>query len=80
MFAGTVRNVEKKKQVLTTLKKNEVDTKNLEFSILDLQMIKAGAKPPEIAHTSYVASPFRITNPKDDAEMIVPAVEAQIEL
>ena len=23
----------------------------------------------------HVASPFRITNPKDDAEMIVPAVE-----
>ena len=33
---GTVKNVEKKKQVLTTLKKMKLIQKNLEFSILDL--------------------------------------------
>ena len=73
---GTVRNLEKKKQVLNTLKKNEVDTKNLEFSTLDLTNDKGWSKAIEdCTYIMHVASPFRITNPKDDAEMIVPAVE-----
>ena len=73
---GTVRNLAKKKQVLDTLEQNEVNTKNLEFSVLDLTTDKGWSKAIEdCTYVMHVASPFRIKNPKDDAEMIVPAVE-----
>jgi dihydroflavonol-4-reductase len=73
---GTVRNSEKKKQVLDTLGQKKVNTKNLEFAVLDLTSEKGWGKAIEdCTYIMHVASPFSITNPKNDADMIVPAVE-----
>ena len=53
-----------------------MNTKNLEFAVLDLTSDKGWGKAIEdCTYIMHVASPYSITNPKNDADMIVPAVE-----
>jgi len=73
---GTVRSKVKEKTVLDTLTQSNVDTKNLEFAVADLTSAEGWGKAIENCDfIMHVASPFSVTNPKHDAEMIVPAVE-----
>lgn len=73
---GTVRNLAKKQQVLETLEQNRVNTENLEFSVLDLTSDKGWGKAiKDCTYIMHVASPYSVTNPKNDADMMVPAVE-----
>ena len=73
---GTVRSKAKEKIVRDTLTQSEVGIKNLEFAVVDLTSDKGWSKAIENCdYVMHVASPFSVTNPKNDAEMIVPALE-----
>ena len=73
---GTVRSKEKKKHALDTFSQSKVNTKNLEFAVVDLSSDKGWSKAiKDCDYVMHVASPFRITNPKNDADMMVPALE-----
>ncbi len=72
---GTVRNSSKQQEVINTFKKNKINFKNLRFEILDLTSNNGWVKAIEgCDFVMHVASPFRIANPKNEDEMILPAV------
>ena len=73
---GTVRNYSKKKEVINTFKKNDINIKNLTFEILELTSDNGWDKAINgCEFVMHVASPFRIANPRNEDEMISPAVE-----
>ena len=73
---GTVRNLAKKEEVINTFKKNDINIKNLSFEILELTSDNGWDKAMKCCEfVMHVASPFRIANPKNEDEMILPAVE-----
>ena len=73
---GTVRNSLKQQEVIDTMKSNDISTKNLQFFELDLTSDNGWDKAMKgCDFVMHVASPFRIANPKDENEMILPAVE-----
>ena len=73
---GTVRSKLKAKIALDTLAQNKVNTKNLEFAVVDLTSDNGWSEAIEDCDfVMHVASPFSVTNPKNDAEMLVPAVK-----
>ena len=73
---GTVRNSSKQNEVINTFKKNKINIKNLKFEILDLTSDNGWDNAIEgCDFVMHVASPFRIAIPKNEDEMILPAVE-----
>ena len=73
---GTVRNSSKQNEVINTFKKNKINIKNLKFKILDLTSDNGWDNAIEgCDFVMHVASPFRIAIPKNEDEMILPAVE-----
>ena len=73
---GTVRNSSKKEEVINTFKKNDINIKNLTFEILELTSDNGWDKAINgCEFVMHVASPFRIANPRNEDEMILPAVE-----
>ena len=73
---GTIRNSFKQHEVINTLKKNKINIKKLSFEILDLTYDDGWDKATKgCDFVMHVASPFRIANPKNEDEMILPAVE-----
>jgi dihydroflavonol-4-reductase len=76
---GSVRNLSKEQEVRKGIAK-EIDAKNnLEFCELDLLSDKGWDKAVEdCEYVLHVASPFIIAEPKDENEMIKPAVEGTL--
>ena len=73
---GTVRNSAKREEVINTFKKNDINLKNLTFEILELTSNNGWDKAiQDCEYVMHVASPFRIANPKNENDMISPAVE-----
>ena len=73
---GTVRNYSKKEEVINTFKKNDISIKNLTFEILELTSDNGWDKAINgCEFVMHVASPFRIANPRNEDEMISPALE-----
>ena len=73
---GTVRNLAKQQEVIDAMKSNNISIKNLKFFELDLTSDNGWDKAMKgCDFVMHVASPFRIANPKDENEMILPAVE-----
>jgi len=76
---GSVRNLSKEQEVRKGIAK-VIDAKNnLEFCELDLMSDKGWDKAMEDCdYVMHVASPFIIAEPKDENEMIKPAVEGTL--
>lgn len=76
---GSLRNLNKQKQVLKGLEK-EIDTKgNLEFCELDLLSDQGWENAmKDCDYVLHIASPFVIAEPKDENEVIKPAVEGAL--
>ena len=73
---GTIRSQQKEQVVRDTIKRNNVNIENLEFRLLDLNSDNGWTQSMKgIDYVMHVASPFRITNPKNENEMMLPAVE-----
>ena len=73
---GTVRNSAKREEVINTFKKNDINLKNLTFEILELTSNNGWDRAIQgCEYVMHVASPFRIANPKNENDMISPAVE-----
>jgi len=76
---GTVRSLEKQKLVQEVMAANNLDTKNIEFNLLDLNSDSGWeASMVGCKYVMHVASPFWIANPKNDAEMMTPAVDGTL--
>ena len=76
---GTVRSLEKQKLVQEVMAANNLDTKNIEFNLLDLNSDSGWeASMVGCKYVIHVASPFWIANPKNDAEMMTPAVDGTL--
>ena len=76
---GSVRNLSKEQEVRKGIA-NVIDAKdNLEFCELDLSSDKGWDKAMEgCEYVLHVASPFVIAEPKDENEMIKPAVDGSL--
>ena len=76
---GSIRNLSKEQEVRKGIAK-VIDAKdNLEFCELDLSSDKGWDKAMEgCEYVLHVASPFVIAEPKDENEMIKPAVEGSL--
>ena len=73
---GTIRSLKKESVVLNTLGLSEEISKNLSFEIVDLNSDTGWEGAVDgCDFVMHVASPFRIANPKNDIEMIGPAVD-----
>lgn len=73
---GTIRKSRKQKQVQEVMATENVDLGNLEFALLDLTSDNGWESAMHgCDYVMHIASPFRIANPKNDAEMTVPAVD-----
>lgn len=76
---GSVRSVEKSREVLDTLAACAVDTRNL--SIVELDLTSDAGWSEAITGCDFlmhVASPFAIANPRTEEEMITPAVDGTL--
>ncbi len=72
---GNIRNSAKREEVINTFKKNDINLKNLTFEILELTSNNGWDKAiQDCEYVMHVASPFRIANPKNENDMISPAV------
>jgi len=76
---GSVRSLSKNNEVINGIK-NEVDPKgNLEFCVLDLMRDEGWDKAMEgCDFVLHIASPFVVKVPKDENELIKPAVEGTL--
>ena len=73
---GTVRSKQRENHALEALKIGNVNITNLDFAILDLTTDDGWNNAMEgCEYVLHVASPFRIANPKNANEMMLPAVE-----
>ena len=76
---GSVRSKIKEKEVLETLKTASVNTKKLSIIELDLTSdIGWNNAAKNCDYIMHVASPFELANPKNEAKMIIPAVEGTL--
>ena len=76
---GTVRSLEKQTQVEDVMATRNIDTKSLEFTLLDLTTDAGWEAAMEgCQYVMHVASPFWIANPKNEAEMMAPAIEGTL--
>ena len=76
---GTVRSHEKQMQVEHVMTTHNIDAESLEFTLLDLTT-EAGWEAAMVGcdYVMHVASPFWIANPKNEAEMMAPAIEGTL--
>lgn len=76
---GSIRNLAKEQEVRKTLEDASVDMSNLKFVELDLLSDKGWEAAAEgCDYIMHVASPFAMENPKDENDMIKPAVEGSL--
>ena len=76
---GTLRNIQKKEQVLQGLQAAGKDTTDLSFVQLDLLSENGWAKAMQgIDYVLHVASPYVVKEPKDPNELIKPAVDGTL--
>ena len=76
---GSLRDLAKMDEVLDALKGAAVDTSLLEFVALDLLQDKGWVEAAHGAtYLMHVASPFVVANPKNEDEMIKPAVDGTL--
>ena len=76
---GTIRTLEKKKIVQNLMAVDNGDASNLELIQLDLTSDSGWDSAMQGCHyVMHVASPFWIANPKNDSDMLAPAVEGTI--
>lgn len=76
---GSLRDLAKMDEVLDALKAASVDTSLLEFVELDLLRDEGWGKAAHgVTYLMHVASPFVIANPKNEDEMIKPAVDGTL--
>lgn len=76
---GSVRNSAKGKEVRETLSAASVDTTNLTIVELDLTSNRGWDEAASgCDYIMHVASPFAVANPKNEDEMIGPAVEGSL--
>ena len=73
---GTIRSPQKEKNVRDALELSHIASENLHFAILDLNSDNGWDDATQNCdYVLHVASPFRIANPKNENDMIGPAVE-----
>jgi len=73
---GSMRNLKKAGHVRETLIRAGADVSNLEFCELDLMKDEGWAAAMEgVDYLQHVASPFVIDQPRDESELIRPAVD-----
>ena len=76
---GSLRDLAKMDEVLDALKGAAVDTSLLEFVALDLLQDKGWVEAAHGAtYLMHVASPFVVANPKNEDDMIKPAVDGTL--
>lgn len=76
---GTVRSASRQQEVRETLEAASVDTSKLEFAVVDLTRDDGWDAAVEgCTHVLHVASPFVLAIPKDEDEVIGPAVEGTL--
>lgn len=76
---GSIRNASKGQQVRDTLNAASVDTSNLTFVEIDLNRDAGWSDALRGAdYLIHMASPFAVANPKNEDEMIKPAVEGTL--
>ncbi|WP_157203880.1 MULTISPECIES: NAD-dependent epimerase/dehydratase family protein [unclassified Marinomonas] len=76
---GSVRNTAKAKEVEKTLQNASVDTANLFFTELNLNSDKGWDEAMKgCDYVIHMASPYVVAIPKDEAEVINPAVEGTL--
>lgn len=73
---GSVRNLNRSDEVRQTMQEHGVNTDNLEFVTLDLLSDEGWDDAMQgVKYLQHTASPFVTTMPKDEMELIRPAVE-----
>ena len=76
---GTIRNQEKKNLVRNLMAANDCDADSLELTQLDLTSdFGWDAAMQGCDYVMHVASPFWIANPKNESDMLTPAVEGTL--
>ncbi len=76
---GTIRNQEKKNLVRNLMAANDCDANILELTQLDLTSdFGWDAAMQGCDYVMHVASPFWIANPKNESDMLIPAVEGTL--
>lgn len=76
---GTIRNQEKKNLVRKLMAANDCDANDLELTQLDLTSdFGWDAAMHGCDYVMHVASPFWIANPKNESDMLTPAVEGTL--
>ena len=76
---GTIRNQEKKNLVRNLMAANDCDADNLELTQLDLTSdFGWDVAMQGCDYVMHVASPFWIANPKNESDMLTPAVEGTL--
>ena len=76
---GSVRSVKKENEVKSTLSSASVSIKNLSFVHLDLNSDNGwDAALSNCDYVMHVASPYTIENPKNESEMLSPAVDGTL--
>ena len=76
---GTVRSTKKEEEVIKTLNSNSVSIENLTFNHLDLSSDKGwDSALSNCNYVMHVASPFTVENPKNESDMLGPAVDGTL--
>ena len=76
---GTVRSTKKEDEVIKTLNSNSVSIENLSFTHLDLSSDKGwDSALSNCNYVMHVASPFTVENPKNESDMLGPAVDGTL--
>ena len=76
---GTVRNANKENEVKSSLNSASVSIKNLSFIHLDLNSDNGwDSALSNCDYVMHIASPFKVENPKNEMEMLGPAVDGTL--
>jgi dihydroflavonol-4-reductase len=76
---ATVRNLKREAEVRATLEKAGADTTRLTFAAADLERDDGWAEAAAgMDYVQHVASPFPLNQPKDEQELIRPAVDGTL--
>ena len=78
-LVGTVRNANKENEVKSSLNSASVSIKNLSFIHLDLNSDNGwDSALSNCDYVMHIASPFKVENPKNEMEMLGPAVDGTL--
>lgn len=76
---GSVRTAEKEYEVISTLQSASVSIENLSFARLDLNSDNGwDAALTDYDFVMHLASPFTIENPKNESDMLAPAIDGTL--